>query len=73
MLKYKVDILRELKDAGINTTKLKVDGKLSQAAIQNIRRGEMVGIKSIDAICTYLKCQPGMVIEWVDEKELKKD
>ena len=73
MLKYKIDILQALKDAGYNTTVIrkgnigKGEKVLGESALTTIRSGKMVGIKSIDMICKALHCQPGDLIEYVEE------
>ena len=51
MLKYKIDIIETLKEAGYNSTKILKDGIVSQSAMQKFRNGEMVGIKTIEQLC----------------------
>ena len=42
MLKYKIDVIETLKEAGYNSTKILKDGIVSQSAMQKFRNGEMV-------------------------------
>lgn len=65
MLRFKIDVLKTLKEKGYNTTTIRKDSLLSEGALQQIRKGVVPGTKSIDKICTLLKCQPGKIIEWV--------
>lgn len=65
LFKYRIDILRELRNSGYNTTRLRDEKLLSQASIQDIRNGKIIGIHNLDKICTLLKCQPGDVIEHI--------
>lgn len=66
MIIYKVDILMELKKAGYNTNTLRKYKLLSEGTIQHLRRGEMVGIKSLDSLCKLLKVQPADIIAYAD-------
>ena len=58
MFVYNVNIMEKLKAAGYNPARLRKEKILSEQTIQNIRNGEMIGIKSLDRICEILKCQP---------------
>ena len=67
MIKFKIDVLNELKKAGYNTGVLRQKKILSEATIQQIRTGKTPGIKSINVICELLKKQPGQLLEWVPD------
>lgn len=69
MLKYKIDVLETMKEAGYNTTKLRKEKLLGENAIQSLRKDEMVGIKALDQICSILDMQPGNIIKYVEETE----
>lgn len=69
MIKYRIDILSKLAEAGYNTYILRRDKLLSEGSVQSIRNGEVIGLKSIDRICSLLKCQPGDLIEYVEPDE----
>ena len=49
-IKYKIDMLAALKDAGYNTTRLRREKLLSESTIQALRIGKMVSLENI----TYL-------------------
>ena len=68
MLKYKIDVIETLKEAGYNSTTILKDGIISQSAMQKFRNGEMVGIKTIDQLCNILDMQPGNIIKYVEEE-----
>ena len=53
MLVYKIDVIETLKESGYNSTKILRENLLSQSAMQKLRRGEMVGIKSIEKYANY--------------------
>lgn len=67
MLRYKIDILASLKDAGYSTYKLYKDKVFGQGTIQNFRDGKIVSPNNIDKLCQILDIQPGDLIEYVKE------
>jgi putative transcriptional regulator len=71
MLKYKIDVLEELKNKGYNTTVLRQNKFLGEQTIQQLRNHKMVGIKSINTICSLLDLQPKDIIEYTDIEEKK--
>ena len=69
MLVYKIDVLQTLKENGYNTTRLRREKLLGENAIQSIRRGEMIGAKSLDMICKLLDMQPGNIIKYIENEK----
>lgn len=69
MLTYKIDVLETLKESGYNTTRLRKEQILGESAIQSLRKGEMVGIKTLEKICDILDMQPGNIIKYVEDTE----
>ena len=67
MLKYKDDVMQRLKEAGYNTNVARKKQLLSQSTFQYIRDGKIIGTKALDQICSLLKCQPGDILEWVED------
>lgn len=67
MLVYKIDVIASLKDAGYNSTKILKENIIGQSAMQKLRKGEMVGIKTLDQICDLLDMQPGDIVEHVNK------
>ena len=72
MLTYKIDIIESLKEAGYNSTRILKENVLSQSAMQKLRRGEMVGIKTLEQLCELLDMQPGNIIKYVENKNKPK-
>lgn len=64
-LKYKIDILETLKDAGYSSTRLRNEKLMGESYMTQLRRGEMVSWKTIETICRLLNCQPGDLVEYV--------
>lgn len=69
MLVYKINVLEELKEAGYNSTRIYKEHQISQSAVQKIRKGEMIGIKTLERLCEMLDCQPGNIIKYVEEEK----
>lgn len=68
MLIYKFDVIEALKEAGYNSTRILKEGTISQGAMQKLRKGEMVGSKTLDQLCKILDMQPGNIIKYIEEK-----
>ena len=63
-IRYKVDILAELKKKGYTSTKIREDKLIGQSYLQQLRRGELVSWKALNTICALLECQPGDLNMW---------
>ena len=65
MIRYKIDILLALKEAGYNTTKLRKEKLLAEGVIQSLREGKYISLQNVDKICGLLDCQPADLMEYV--------
>ena len=73
-IKYKIDVLSELKAKGYSAYKMRKDKLLGEATIQRLRKGEPVSWENIEALCKLLEVQPGDLLEYVpDEVPAKKE
>lgn len=73
-LKYKFDILTELKKNGYNTNRIRNEKILSESTLQKFRQGEIVSSENIAKLCKLLDCQPGDILEYVpDEQDENND
>lgn len=68
MLTYKIDVIESLKEAGYNSTRILKENIISQSAMQKLRKGEMVGIKTLEQLCALLDMQPGNIIKYIEDK-----
>lgn len=55
MIRYKINVLEELKKSGYNTYILRKKGLLNENAIGKLRKNEIVTMENINAICVMLK------------------
>ena len=69
MIRYKINILEALKEAGYNTNRLRKEALLSEGVIQSLRQGKYIALQNIDKICSLLNCQPADLLEYVKETE----
>ena len=71
-IRYKVDIMAELKQKGYSSTKIREEKLIGQSYLQQIRHGALVSWKTLDTICSLLDCQPGDLIEYVREADVNE-
>lgn len=67
MLKYKIDVLQELKQKGYTAYRLRKENIFGGAVIQAFRNGEIVSIHSLHTICRLLDCQLSDIVEYIPE------
>lgn len=73
MLVYKIDVLETLKENGYNTTKLRKEKLLGENSIQYLRENKMIGTKALNTICRLLDMQPGNIIRYIDDEDIKNN
>ena len=66
-IRYKFDVLEKLKSAGYTTYKMRKEKLMGEATIQQLRHGEIVSWKTIEAICELLQCQIGDIVEYISD------
>lgn len=67
MIRYKIDVLKELKDAGFSSYKLRKERIMGEATIQKIREKKLVSWENVNTICMLLNCQPGDIMEYIKD------
>lgn len=67
-IKYKIDVLATLKEAGYSTTRIRKENLIGQSYLQQLRHGELVSWKTIETLCRLLNCQPGDIVEYTLEE-----
>ena len=73
MYKYKIDVMKELSERGFTSTRMRKGKILSEATMQNLRKGKGITIDTLNTICVILRCQPSDVLEIIptDEEKIK--
>ena len=68
-LRYKMDVLAELKKAGYNTNRIRKEKIMGEAMLQKLRQEELVSWATVEKLCELLNCQVGDLIEYVEVKK----
>lgn len=58
-----------MKKKGYTTYQLQQKNIISQSTLQKLRTGKDVSTKSIRALCEWLDCQPGDLMEYIPENK----
>lgn len=62
-----------LEEKGVGKTELQKKLEISPSTMANFAKNKYVAMSIIDKICSELKCQPGDIMEWVEnENEAEK-
>ena len=72
MLIYKIDILNALKEIGYTSYKIRKKKLIGEAQLTKIRNGEIASKETLNTLCRLLQCQPGDILEYIDDKEESK-
>lgn len=73
MIKYKIDVMKELRKRGYDTKKIKETGLLSQGTITNIKKGGHINTETLNRLCLVLRLKPSDIIDIIptDEEKIK--
>ena len=66
-VRYKIDVLKSLKDAGYNTSRLRKQKIIGERTLQRIREGKDISFEVLGRLCELLQCQPADILEYVEE------
>ena len=58
-----------MKEKGLTTYRIRKEKIVSENALTSMRAGKRVTTDTIAAVCRALACQPGDIMEYVDESE----
>lgn len=58
-----------MKKNGLTTYKIRKENIISQSALTAIKNGKSVTTDTIAKLCKALNCQPGDIMEYVEEEE----
>ena len=57
-----------MSEKGLTTYTIRKNKIISESTLQNIRHGRRITTDAIAALCKQLECQPGDILEYVDEE-----
>lgn len=67
--RYKLDVVQALKDKGYSTYRIRKDKVFSESTLQAFRENKMVSWETLEQVCRLLNCQPGDLLEYVEDEE----
>ncbi|MSA01055.1 helix-turn-helix domain-containing protein [Lactonifactor sp. BIOML-A3] len=72
MIKYKRDIIKMLSDKGITTYQIRKNKIFTESQLMQLRNNKLVTQETLDKLCTLLECQPGFLLEYESDEDMKK-
>ena len=60
-------LLKLMDDRGITSYTIKKDNIIGQATFKKIKDGGDIDTRTIAKLCEYLNCQPGDIMEYVED------
>lgn len=67
MIRAKIDIMAALKRAGYSSYVIQRDKIFGASRTTRFRRGDPPSIGELDKLCKLLGCQPGDIIEYIND------
>ena len=68
MLKYKINVISALKEAGYSTYRIRNEKILTESQLQHLRRDHLLTHDAIDKLCGLLNCQPGDLLQYIPDE-----
>jgi len=65
-------LLKLLNERGYTTYRIKKENIIGQATFKKIKDGGDIDTRTIAKLCALLDCQPGDIMEYVEEQENKE-
>lgn len=70
MLKYRINIIAEMKKAGYSTVRIRRERIVGESTLQKMRSGDTsINLESLGVICNILQCQLSDLVEWVPDED----
>ncbi len=67
MLKYKIDVIQKLQEAGVNTTVAKKTGVFGQATMKKFKDGDTnISLDNLNRLCCILEMQPRDILKYIE-------
>ena len=60
-------LIRIFEERNITSYTIRKDNVIGQATLKKIKEGGDIDTRTIASLCKYLNCQPGDIIEYVEE------
>lgn len=67
MLEYKINVIKELENAGVNTTVARKTGVFGQETMRKFRNKDTsISLDNLNRLCCILEMQPRDIIKYVE-------
>ena len=67
MIKYKIDIIKELEKVGINTTTARKTGVFAQVTMKKFKENDTsISLDNLNRLCCILEMQPRDIIKYIE-------
>ena len=60
-------LIKIFDERGVNSTQIKKENIIGQSAWAKIKNGGDIDTRTINRLCKYLGCQPGDIMEYIDD------
>lgn len=64
-------LLAMMEEKGLTTYKIRKEKIISEGTLQNIRNGKSITLDSVASLCNALNCQPGDILDYIPDTDLK--
>lgn len=68
-IQYKIDVMKELKEKGYSSTRIRKEKLIGEATIQRLRHQQSVSYEVLGKLCQLLECNIGDILEYVPGEE----
>ena len=72
MIRYKIDIIKELNNKGYNYMRIKREKLLSAQTLENIKRGKSITLDTLNKVCLMTNLRVEDIIEVIATDEEKE-
>ena len=69
MIRYKIDLIQELKNIGYSTYKIRKEKIFTERQLQQIRNNKLLAQDALNKVCIILNCQPGDILEFIPDNK----
>lgn len=66
-------LFEKMKQSGLTTYRIRQDKIISEHTLQSLRSNKSITTDSLAALCGVLNCQPGDIMEYVQDEEPRKE
>lgn len=69
MIRVNLDVMMAMRKISLNELSQRVDLSTANLSILKTGKGRAIRFSTLNAICRELKCQPGDILQFVEEDE----